>query len=80
MNEMNALTPTNNNFVVFFNETISGYRRLAFSLGTKVCEKKSEIKRSIFPYFEPKLYVETKSVEQRLKESHSTLLKKELGY
>ena len=33
-----------------------------------------------FPYFEPKLYLETKSVEQRLKESHRTLLRKELGY
>ena len=33
-----------------------------------------------FPYFEPKLYLETKSVEQRLKESHRTLLTKELGY
>ena len=33
-----------------------------------------------FPYFEPKLYLETKSVEQRLKDSHRTLLKEELGY
>ena len=33
-----------------------------------------------FPYFEPKLYLETKSVEQRLKEYHRTLLRKELGY
>ena len=33
-----------------------------------------------FPYFEPKLYLETKSVEQRLKEYHRSLLRKELGY
>ena len=38
MNEMNALTPTNNNLVE--------HRRVAFSLCTKVYEKKSEIKRS----------------------------------
>ena len=32
-----------------------------------------------FPYVEPNLYQETKSVEQRLKDSRRTLLRKELG-
>ena len=49
MNEMNALTPTNNNLVVFSNETISGYRRVAFSLCTKVCRKKAKLSEAV-PY------------------------------
>ena len=41
MNEINALTLTNDNLVAFFfpcmaNETISGFHRVAFSLCTKV--------------------------------------------
>ena len=41
MNEVNALTLTNDNLVAFFfpcmaNETISGFHRVAFSLCTKV--------------------------------------------
>ena len=38
MNEMNALTPTN-----------TGYRRVAFSLCTKVCEKKAKLSEAV-PY------------------------------
>ena len=50
MNEMNALTLTNNNlvaFLCFLDETISGYHRVAFSLRTKVCGKKKKKKPSI---------------------------------
>ena len=38
MNEMNALTPTN-----------TGYRRVAFSLCTKVCGKKAKLSEAV-PY------------------------------
>ena len=36
--------------------------------------------RARFPYFDPALYLDTSSVEHRLKDSHRGVLKRELGY